>query len=393
MLWLLASLPEAHGQQRLGPSPVATVDLHTNAEWRVNAPIEFDPTGRLLILYRDKFKLRPSGNWHLIRLADPLSAKPLREEITFSIPQEPVNPRAADRWIGFHSHLLLSADGRRAYATFSGTVVTAKPGPRLATGGENVKVGLFSSVASFDLRAFRLLACAEVELPPTPDSQRVDAEGNLLLLSQTDTDWTIAALDESLRKIKAVIISMAPVSKGERFFCQLRPDYMLECPASGGGDPVFILGPQSTVQLPRSACKRTSGPGPLEFGRDETVVNGIVQSARLCIRNDSGQEERVASDPLTRCYGDWRPDVISPDHRSLLVSCSEVESFLDMFFTSKVTLQLVDALTLASRATIPLSTRRRSTYTVFHHSGTTTIAVLEDGWKLALYNLTDQRES
>src|SRR5271168_434716 len=83
------------------PTLARTLDLRTHAEWRVNAQMQFDREGRLLILYRDKAKLTPTGNWHLLRLTDPLSTSPHREELAFSLPEEPTSSDAADRWDNF----------------------------------------------------------------------------------------------------------------------------------------------------------------------------------------------------------------------------------------------------------------------------------------------------
>jgi len=110
-------------------NPTAEIDLHTHAEWRVHAQIEFDTAGRVLILYRDKFRRSPTGNWHLIRLTGPFSGEPKREEIDFSIPQEPVDPESTRRWDSFSDRLLLSPDGSHAFAVFDGSVVTVKSGP------------------------------------------------------------------------------------------------------------------------------------------------------------------------------------------------------------------------------------------------------------------------
>src|SRR5258707_14419167 len=99
-------------------TPAAEIDLHTHAEWRVNAQIGFDTAGRLLILYRDKFRPNSTGNWHLIRLTGPFSGELGREEIVFSIPQEPVDPESTRRWDAFSSRLLLSPDESHAFAIF-----------------------------------------------------------------------------------------------------------------------------------------------------------------------------------------------------------------------------------------------------------------------------------
>ncbi len=364
--------------------PPKTLDLHTHAEWRVNAKMKFDRAGRLLILYRDKSKLNSNGNWHLLRLTEPLSAKPLREEITFSIPQEPVDDNSAERWNLFYSELLPTPDGSHAYATFNGLVVTAKTGPPVVTGGRNVRIEPFSSVVSLDLGAFRLLASADVAPRPDSNPGQIDAEGNLLLLHSTETDWKIVAMDESLHVVKTVTI---PIPPDVRTPCQFRPDFKMECPARGGGD--LVLDSRSTVQIPRSECKMSSSLVE-GFGKDETLNGGLIQADHLCVLHESGREERVSSDLLPRCHSGWRPAAISPDHRSLLTSCFEEGSFLDTFFyTSKATLQIVDAVTLAQRATIPLPTRPRLAYAIFHSSGTTTVAVLEDVGTLRMYSLSD----
>jgi len=387
ILALLPQTPIAQSQPTI--SPVATADLHIQAEWRVNAQIEFDTNGRLLILYRDKSKQSPNGNWHLIRITDPLSARPRREEITFSIPQEPVSPKPTERWNFFSSDLAVSPEGNFAYATFNGHLVTEKAGPSPATGGRNVSVANFSSVVSFDLSAFRVVASADVTEGATRSTaHQMDTKGNLLLVYQLETDWKIVVLDEALHQTRTETISMAPVANTLRYSCQLRPDVKMECPTYGGGD--LLLDPQFTIQLPRLACKTAGRLVSTEFGKDQTQSNGFIQSDHLCLRSESGQETLVSPDLLPRCHQGWQPSAISPHHRSLLTSCYESGLVLDTFYTSKARLQLVDALTLVPRATIALSNRHRETPAVFHASGMTTIAVLEDGFRLLLYSLLDQ---
>jgi hypothetical protein len=370
-------------------NPVVTRELHTHAQWRVNAHVLFDPTGRLLILYRDNSKLKDNGNWHLIRLTEPLSDKPLREEINFPIRQESSDPDSTRRWENFSSHLLLSPDGNHAYAIFSGAVVTKNSGPPPPGAARNVSVNSFSSVISFDLTAFRVLASADVtQHHAISNVNRIDAEGNLLLLHPTDTDWNIEVLNKSLQHSKTVTISMEPVGMSMRYSCQFRSDFKIECPTNANG--VLLLGPESTVHLPPSACKMTLGLDPLGFGKDETLNDEhIIQSDHLCTRNESGNEELVSPDLLPRCNQGWQAAAISTDHHSLLTSCYEPESFLDTFFWSKASLQLMDGLTLAPRVTIQLSSRHRSAYAVYHNAGTTTIAALEDGVRLLLYSCPD----
>lgn len=371
--------------------PATEITLHNHAEWRIDAQIVFDPIGRLLILYRDNSKLNANDHWHLIRLTDPQSGKPRSEEITFSIPREPTGP-TANRWDNFHDSLLLSPDGNYAYAAFNGAIVTAKPGLPPATGGRNVRIDPFSSVISFDLIAFKLLASADVTQHPTNSNVHLlDDQGNLLLLHPTDADWSVQVLDRFLHEVKTVTISMGP-GKSRRFNCYLRPDLKMECPSYGEGDLLFTS--QLTVQLPHSTCKMRQETVALGFGKDVTLDDErLIKSDRLCTRDKSGKTKLVSPDLLPRCHQGWQPEATSPDHLYLLTSCVEPGSFLDAYFyVSSISLQLVDAITLAPRTTIALTRRHRLAYGVFHQAGATTIAVLEDGVKLQLYHWRDEKK-
>jgi hypothetical protein len=126
------------------------------------------------------------------------------------------------------------------------------------------------------------------------------------------------------------------------------------------------------------------------IGKDETVKDGIIEADRLCTRDESGKEELVSADLLPRCRQGWNVTAISPDHHSVLTSCILMDTFLDTFsYISRASLQLIDARTLAVRTTIPLSTRHRTVFAVFHNLGTSTIAVIEDGTKLLVYAVAD----
>jgi hypothetical protein len=370
-------------------TPTAEIDLHTHAEWRVHAQIEFDAAGRVLILYRDKFKRSRTGNWHLIRLTGPFSGEPKREEIDFSIPQEPVDPESTRRWDSFSDRLLLSPDGSHAFAVFDGSVVTAKPGPPPSGAVRNVSVDTFSSLISFDLAAFRVLASADItEHPNNLAAKQISSKGELLLLYLIDKDWKIVILDGFLHKLQTVNVSAAPVEKYRRSSCQLRPDLKIECPMQGQGD--LLLGSESIVQLADSTCKMRPGPSVFGVGKDETVKDYIIEADRLCIRDESGKEERVSAELLPRCRQGWQVTAISADHRSMLTSCVLMEDFLDTFFyISSARLQLIDVPTLAVGTTIALSTRHQSAVAVFHQSGTSKIAVIEDGTRLLFYSVAD----
>ncbi len=370
-------------------TPANEIDLHTHAEWRVNTQIEFDTAGRLLILYRDKFRLNTTGNWHLIRLTELISGKSLREEIAFSIPQEPMNPKPADRWDLFSSRLLLSPDGSHAFAVFAGFVVTAKSGQPPPGAVRNVNVDTFSSLISFDLTAFRVLASANVtQHPDNLAAEQIGKNGDLLLLYLTDTDWKIVIVDGFLQTVKTQNVSAAPVEKSRRSSCQLRPDLKIQCSMQGRGD--LLLGPESVVHLAESACKTGPGFGAFGLGKDETVKDYKIEADRLCTRDESGKEELVSADLLPRCRQGWDVSAISPDRHSVLTSCILMDTFLDTFsYISSANLQLIDVPALASRTTIPLSTRHRSAVAVFHNSGTSTIAVIEDGSRLLVYSIAD----
>jgi len=370
-------------------TPAAEIDLHTHAEWRVNAQIEFDTAGRLLILYRDKFRMRPTGNWHLVRLTGPFSSELKREEIDFSIPQEPVDPESTRRWDSLSARLLLSTDGSRAFAVFVGSVVTAKSGPPPSGAVRNVSVHTFLSLISFDLTAFRIFAPADVtQHPNNLADEQLSTEGDLLLLYSTDTGWKVVVLNGFLHEIQTVNFSAAPLEKSARSFCRLRPDLKVECPMQGQGD--LLLGPEPVVQLAESTCKMRPGFSAFGIGKDEIVKDHIIEADRLCTRDESGKEELVSADLLPRCRQGWVVSAISPDRHSALTSCILMDTFLDTFsYISRASLQLIDVRTLAVRTAIPLSTRHRSGVAVFHHLGTSTIAVIEDGTRLLVYAVAD----
>jgi hypothetical protein len=370
-------------------NPTAEIDLHTHAEWRVHAQIEFDTAGRVLILYRDKFRRSPTGNWHLIRLTGPFSGEPKREEIDFSIPQEPVDPESTRRWDSFSDRLLLSPDGSHAFAVFDGSVVTVKSGPPPSGAVRNVSVDTFSSLISFDLDAFRVLASTDItEDPNNLAAKQISSEGNLQLLYLTHTDWKIVILDGFLHKLQTVNVSAAPVEKSGRLSCQLRPDLNIECPMQGQGD--LLLGSESIVQLAESTCKIRPGSSAFGVGKDETVKDYIIEADRLCTRDESGKEERVSADLLPRCRQGWNVTAVSPDHRCMLTSCILMDTFLDTFsYISRASLQLINFPMLTVRITIPLSTRHQSAVAVFHQSGTSKIAVIEDGTRLLFYSVAD----
>lgn len=370
-------------------TPVVKIDLHTHAEWRVDTQIEFDPAGRLLILYRDKFRLNAKSNWHLIRLTGPFYDELEREEIDFSIPQEPVDPERTRRWDTFSFRLLLSPDGSHAYAIFKGALVAAKSEPPPPGAVRNVSVDTFSSLISFDLTAFRVLASADVtQHLNNQAAEQTSTKGDLLLLYLTDTSWEIAIFDEFLHKVKTVDFGAAMVEKPARYFCQLRPDLQVECPMQGRGG--LLLGPKSVVQLPESTCKMTLGSSAFGIGKDVMVKDYAIEADRLCTRDESGKENLVSADLFPRCRQGWSVSAISPDHHSVLTSCILMDAFLDTFsYISRASLQLIDVRTLAVRTTIPLSTRHRSAVTVFHHSGTSTIVVIEDGARLLVYAVAD----
>jgi len=363
-------------------------DLHTHAEWRVNAQLSFDSSGRLLVLYRDKLKRNPKGNWHLVRLMPPfLDGDAGHEEITFSIPQEPVDPDSRRRWDTFSSLLLLNPAGDRGYAIFEGAVVTANSGPPPPGAVRNVSAQTFASLVSFDLSAFRLLASANLAQPQDgPVDKLIGTGGDLLLLYLTDTNAEIVSFDELLHEVKTVRFSAAPIGKTDRSFCRLRQESEIECPARGKRD--ILLGAQSDVRLPESTCKMSLGA--FGIGKDETVKNYTLESDHLCTRNELGNEEVISADLLPRCPQGWQVSAISPDRHSALTSCILMGTFLDTFsYISRADLQLIHVPTLAVKTTIPLSTRRRSVVAVFHSSGTSTVAVLEDGTKLVVYKVAD----
>jgi hypothetical protein len=386
LAFLLCSIP-SQAQHKI--TPTAEIELHTHAESRVNAQIKFDAAGRLLLLYRDKFRTSQKGNWHLIRLTEPFSDKLKREEIVFSIPQEPVDPESSHRWDFFSDRLLLSSDGSHAFGVFEGSVVTAKSGPPPSGAGRNVSVDIFESVISFDLKAFRVSGTAEItQHPNNLAAEQISTKGDLLLLYLTDTNWKIVILDGFLHEVQTINFSATPVEKSNRSACRLRPDLKIECPMRGRGN--VLLGSDSVVQLAESTCRMGPGSGEFGIGKDETLKDYVIEADRLCTRDESGNENLVSADLLPRCPQGWDMAAISADHRSGLVSCIVMGLLLDSFsYISQASLQLIDVSTLTVRTAIPLSTRHRSAVAVFHHSGLSAIAVIEDGAKLLVYAVAD----
>lgn len=371
-------------------APASTIALHTKAEWRVNAQVRFDSAGRLLILYRDKESINPAGNWHLLRLSGIDTGKPTREELRFSIPQEPSDPDSSRHWESFGTNFLLTPNGEHAYATFHGSVVTLLPGPAPSHQLRHVKIDSFSSVISFDLHRLSILSSKDVTLHPTnSNASQIDLDGNLLLLQPNDKVWNIAVLNADLQQERTVSISMAPVAPSYVYSCQFRPDLSMECPTPADGD--LVLRSDSTVQLPKSSCKVTLGFTPSGFGKDDVLKDGILQTDRLCIRDSTGREKLVSADLLPQCTSSWQVQApTSFDGHSALATCFENGSFLDTFFyLSKAGLLEFDAATLKVRAFIKLYTRRRFEYAVSHHQGMTTVAVVDDATELKLYRLSD----
>lgn len=357
------------------PTLVRTVDLRTHVEWRVNAQMQFDREGRLMILYRDKAKLDSSGNWHLIRLTDPLSANSHREEVAFSLVQEPENSRSSDRWDNFHDDLLLSPDESHAFAVFSGVLCTELPDPPTPPARHNVKCRTFSSAASFNLLTLGVIANKDISdlqsvLEPWSEPETVNGNGELLTLLAGKYDWQITALNSQLEVSRVVHLGDQREVWESNGGCRTIPDAVLSCPT-----------PDRSPDVVRR-CKA---------GRDTEVTQAGfgINHDEVC-RLDSPSATSSGSKLLPTCHPGWVLMGISPDHHSLLAGCGEESDFLDIwYYLSRSDLEVVDASTLRPTAYLKLPTRSRTTEAVYHSENRTILAILKEAETLTLYSIHD----
>jgi hypothetical protein len=395
-LILIVTSAIAAAQTPPTPTLARTLDLHTHAEWRVNAQMQFDREGRLLILYRDKANLTPNGNWHLIRLRDPLSSKPLREELAFSLPQEPEVPRATDRWDDFHSALLLDSSSH-AFVVFAGATCDELPGPKPTTSGNNVKCHNFSSGVSVDLKAFRVVAIQDISdhldaREPWRKPATVNEQGELLTLHLGKEDWQITFFDPQLKAVRVVNLDANKDNSALLAFCSPTPEATLRC-QSFSNKPPFLVTQAGIQPLPPSinpSCKAGGEATATQagFGIDtRTNAQKIVESNALC-RLDAASTASPLLLPL--CHQGWRLAGISPDYHSVLADCSEMTDLLDTwFYISRNDIEVVDASTLQPIAYLKLSTRSRIAEAIFHADSRTIFATLKEGETLKLYTIPD----
>lgn len=380
------------------PALARTLNLHTHAEWRVNAQMQFDREGRLLILYRDRDKLTPTGNWHLIRLTDPLSPKPHREDLIFSLPQEPEGPRASDLWMNFHSALLPDSESH-AFAVFAGATCKELPGPKPATGGYNVNCRNFSSAVSFDLKAFHVIATQDIsdrlDSHEPWEPAMVNKQGELLTLHRGKDDWQIAFFDPPLKAFRVISLDANKDHSALLGFCRLTPEATLDCSHLGGASP-FLVTQEGIQPIPPPAnpsCKTEGNAGVTQagFGIDtRTNAQRLVESNALCRLNAASP---TSPSLLPLCHQSWRLTGISSDHHSVIARCSEMNNFLDTwYYTSRNDVEVVDTSTLQPIAYLKLSTLSLSTEAIFHTDSHTTLATLKEGGILKLYTIPDFQE-
>jgi hypothetical protein len=357
--------------------------------------MQFDREGRLLILYRDKDKLTPNGNWHLIRLTDPLSPKPHREDLAFSLPQEPEGPRASDLWINFHSALLPDSESH-AFAVFAGATCKELPGPRPATGGYKINCRNFSSAVSFDLKAFHVVATQDIsdrlDAREPWEPATVNEQGELLTLHRGKNDWQIAFFDPLLETPRVISLDANKDHSALLGFCRLTSESTLHCSYLGGASPFLVA--QAGIQLlPPStnpSCKTGDNAEATQggFGIDTRInAQKLVESNALC-RFDAASPTSPSLLPL--CHESWRIRGISPDHHSVIAGCSEMNNFLDTwYYISRNDVEVVDTSTLQPIAYLKLSSRSLTAEAIFHANGRTTLAILKEGEILKLYTIPD----
>jgi hypothetical protein len=339
--------------------------------------MRFDREGRILILYRDNAKLNSSGNWHLIRLTDSLSANPHREEVAFSLVQEPENTRSSDRWVNFNNDLLVSPDESHAFAVFTGVVCTELPGPPTPPARHNVKCRNFSSAVSFNLLTLGLLANKDITefqsaLEPWNEPETVNGNGELLTLLAGKDDWQITVLNSQLEVSRVVHLGgQGKVWDLSNERCRTTPDVALSCPT-----------PDTAPDKDRR-CK----PG---HDAEVTQAGFGINDDEACRLDSPSATTSSGSKLLPPCPPGWDLTGISPDHHSLLASCGEENNFLDIwYYLSRSDVEVVDASTLRPTAYLKLPTRTLTTEAVYHSENRTILAVLKEAKALMLYSIQD----
>jgi hypothetical protein len=392
-LVLLVAFATNGKSQAIPPTPTLanTLELHNHVEWRVNAQMHFDRQGRILILYRDNAKLNPAGNWHLIRFTDPLSGSPHREDLAFSIPQEPESPRASDTWNTFHNDLLLSPDETHAFAVFAGVRCKELPGSRPATGGYNVKCQFFSAAVTFDLTRFRSIANQDITdhlsgMEPWGRPAAVSPDGELLTLLYGKQDWEITVFSPQLEVSHVIQRDEDKKYWQVGTMCSITPQANLLCSSPSN--------PNAEGEL--SSCKPNGDPALVQGGFGIETHRSrelLVSSNAVCHIDAMSLVSSSGADLLPLCHQSWRLKGISPDRHSLIAECSEENNLLDIwYYASRRDIEIVDAATLRPTAYLKLSTRSRFTDAVFHSGNRTILATLKEAGTLKLYTIPDHSQ-
>ena len=383
-------------QDQAGPvwkTPVLTIDLKSDAEWKASPQVSFDPQGRLLVLYRDKKKTSPQGNWHLVRITNPLGSLHTRQELVFAPAEEPADPDRSRTWDSTHVRLYASDDGNQVYAVFEGATVTRKPGPHAVNGLRNVESRYFTNAVSLDMKSLKVSAKRDLtsELSYAV-AAAVDLHGNLLVLQFDKSSFQVTTLSSALaRQAPAVTMPRA----GELMqSCFLQRDTTIQCLRKNEVVHITPEGQHLFAHL---------DPGWIMDGQLLASQAGWIVAAYRLDEDQVIAEERLwqidgkgelvlSSDILTpKCREGWNGSTVSSDGMSLLAACYETTGFLDYFYRlTRADLQLFNASTLKFQGALKLPSRQQNDYAVWHEKGQTVVAVLQNGVKLKLYRIEDQ---
>jgi hypothetical protein len=368
----------ATAQSTPTPKLAKSIELHTNAEWRVTAQMQFDHQGRILILYRDKAKLNPFGNWHLTRITDPLSASPHRDEIAFSLPLEPEGLKGFPDAI--RTSLLLGSDDSYAFAIVYGD-------PR------------FSAAAKLDLQAMKVSAMADITghlaVPePFDVNSALDPNGELLTLSDRNEGLLINAYDSQLTLSRTIRFSNVGQNVVLQSFCRVTPEVTLERSTYADRKTYHIS--QSGVEadpIDAQTCVPSRNRSAAEAGfgtRERRTPTLSVAFQVICRVNPKPNEASSSPELLPHCHSGLELPAISFDHRLLIAECREDIPFGDdEYLPSRHDVQVIDTSTMLPVAHIEISKFSRMTESIFHAENRTILATLKEGETLKLYTVPD----
>ncbi len=384
--------PDSARTPALITRPSQVIELNPKGNWKASPSVAFASDGRVLVLYRDRWKADARGNWHLVRVSD-LWAHPKAEEIVFAPQEEPSDPDRSRTWEGFGTSLHVTEGGTTAYAVFGGGVNTTRVLPPKFPGVRNVNFRSFINVVAFDLDRFVVTAKRDVTEIADGAGDLTTTEKNSLLLAKTNNgSWQVHILDASLKEIPTSQV------QGRRDMklagtCQLIPDSSLVCAdkdgaylltASGNQPLLRIESPWHVHQVKWSTAGGLAGVFALDSNR-------AVTSDRLWKLSAAGVPLKSSGDFSPHCPGGWRLSSVSNDGNIAAIECTVIDDYFDdaIQIVKWSEMQIYETGSMRLIARWSLSTRRISRIAIWHRLHESIVAVLEDADILKLYRFAD----